>query len=339
MYLLVYSLGFLPRCQMYLIKTGSKSSIPKLFGVVIYVLVFVLVNAAIAYFYHKTYGVQEHIDWLLTFVYMMLSVSSFYVFVVNDFNAVNFKGRTMALSFLTVYLAMTTLVMSLVFSVPTQLTWYAAGLLFIVSYLLGFYGINAWSKKHNETKQLMQHELLTDELTRLLNRRAFAQHAQKEEQFCSSSNSQLSVLLVDIDNFKSINDQYGHAAGDVILTQISQIFKRHVNDSGSIYRWGGEEFVVLLPVTGLFEAKQVANKLVRKVAEHTFNIKGLLKLKVTISVGVAQWNTSESVCKETLERADQALYKAKSAGKNRVFTAGSIDNIQANKKQEQIKQA
>jgi diguanylate cyclase len=83
--------------------------------------------------------------------------------------------------------------------------------------------------------------------------------------------------------------------------------------------------VVLLPVTGLFEAKQIAKKLTKKVAERSFAIKDLLQLKLTISIGVAQWIGGESICIETLERADKALYLAKSAGKNAVVVADFTD--------------
>jgi len=333
-------MGFLcVRCFMVRIKAGLVSFKSALLEVLMYVMVFLLLIASVAFLCHKFYGFQNHIDWVLATIYACLSVFSFYVFAINDMHAKNFKGRTMALSFLTVHLALMVLVMSFIFATPVQLTWYLAGLFFGLSYLFGFYGLNEWSKRHNRSKQLMQNELLTDELTQLFNRRAMAQHALKEEQFCQMMHSQLSMMIIDIDDFKKINDQYGHAVGDVILVQISELFQHHVNESGSIYRWGGEEFVVMLPVTGLFEAKQIAKKLTRKVAEHEFSINSLLTLSVTISVGVAQWIVGESICKETLERADKALYKAKSTGKNAVVVADFTDISHTNKGTGLTKQA
>ena len=320
-------------------KTSHMSIKSMLLDVMVYSMVFLLMNVTVAYLCHKLYGFQANIDWVLVGLYSSLSLFSYVVFAINDRLAKSFKGRTMAWSFLAVHLAMTVLVMSFVYSTPVSLTWYFAGLFFCISYLFGFYGINAWVKKHNESTQLIQHELLTDELTQLFNRRALAKHALKEEQFSVTSNSQLSMLIVDVDDFKVINDQYGHAVGDEILVQISQLFMHHVNKSGSIYRWGGEEFVVLLPVTGLFEAKQIANKLTRKVAERNFTIKDLLQLKLTISIGVAQWIGGESICVETLERADKALYMAKSAGKNAVVVADFTDITLSTKNSNQSKKA
>ena len=240
-------------------------------------------------------------------------------------HATSFKARTTALGFLSVHFALTVLMTSFIFNIPIKLVWYLAGLLLTLSYLLGFYGISRWSKYQRATRQQLQHELLTDELTQLFNRRAFAQHALEEEQFARNANTHLSVLIIDIDDFKPVNDQYGHAVGDDLLCQISKLFKHRIKGLGEVYRWGGEEFVVMLPVTGLFEANQVAIKLIKKVSARTFNIKQLVNLNITVSVGVAQWLPDESICKETLDRADKALYKAKAAGKNAVAVADFKD--------------
>ncbi len=295
----------------------------------IYALVFLLMNFSVGYLCYSYYGFQQPIDWVLAGLYLSLSVISYYVFVVNDTHATSFKGRTTALGFLAVHLALSVLVTAFIFNTPIKLVWYLAGLLLSLSYLLGFYGITLWSKNQRAARQQLQHELLTDELTQLYNRRALAQHAKHEEQFAVDSNTHISVLIIDIDDFKPVNDQYGHAVGDDLLRQISQLFKHRINKLGEVYRWGGEEFVAMLPVTGLFEANQLANKLINKVSAHTFNIKQLLELKVTVSVGVAQWLPEESICKETLERADMALYKAKAAGKNAVAVADFKDISQS----------
>lgn len=287
----------------------------------VYVASFLLMNLSIGYLCHSFYGFQQPIDWVLAGIYLCLSLFSYYVFVVNDIHATSFKGRTTALGFLTVHLALTVLMTSFIFNTPIKLVWYVAGLLLTLSYLLGFYGISRWSKSQRESRQQLQNELLTDELTQLYNRRALAEHAIQEEQFARNANTHISILVIDIDDFKPINDQYGHVVGDRVLFQISQFFKQKIKDLGEVYRWGGEEFVVMLPVTGLFETNQLANKLISKVSAHTFVIEQALELKVTVSIGVAQWLQGESVCKETLERADKALYKAKAGGKNAVVVA------------------
>ncbi len=309
-------------------KTSNQTN-PWLRGVT-YATVFVVLNYSIGLFCFEFYGLKPSIDWVLVTIYALLSLFSFYVFVVNDIHATKLKGRAMALGFLAGHLALTVLVMSFVFATPAQLSWYAAGLLMVASYLFGTYGINKWSRHHRRSKATLQHELITDELTQLFNRRAFASNAIKEREFCMNSNSDLSVLIIDIDDFKLINDQYGHAVGDEVLIQVSQTVQRHVRRSDSVYRWGGEEFVVLLPVTGIFEAHQVANKLVKTLADTTFNIKDLVELRLTVSIGVSQWIAGESISKETLIRADKALYKAKQSGKNAAVVADFTDISHSN---------
>ncbi len=292
-----------------------------------------------AFYCYNLYGLQHQIDWVLAGIYTLLSLFSFYVFVVNDIHASQLRGRAMALGFLSGHMALAVLVMSFVFALPVKLTWYLAGMLMATSYLLGTYGITKWSKHHRASKESLKHELITDELTQLFNRRAFASNSVVEREFCMSSNSDLSVLILDIDDFKLINDQYGHAVGDEVLQQLSQIIKAYVRKSDSVYRWGGEEFVALLPVTGLFEANQVANKLVKRISEMTFNISDMLNLKLTVSIGVAQWVAGESISKETLPRADKALYKAKSNGKNAVVVADFKDVAHSNPSEDQTKLA
>lgn len=245
----------------------------------------------------------------------------------------------MALGFLSGHVGLSVMAMSFIFALPEKLALYVAGILVAVNYMLGTYGINKWSKHHQLNKKLLQHELMTDQLTQLFNRRALAQNALHEEQFSRHSSSDLSLLIIDIDDFKTINDQHGHAVGDEILIQVSKTFNHYLRKSGSIYRWGGEEFVILLPVTGLFEANQVANKLIEKVAKKDFVINGILSINVTISIGVAQWLADESLSKETLERADQALYKAKLAGKNAVVVADCKDHGQNYHNEDQTKTA
>ncbi|MGJ8663181.1 MAG: GGDEF domain-containing protein [Marinicella sp.] len=320
-------------------KTTQTKLVRRIIRLFTYGGIFLLLNVSLAVFFYMLYGMQNPIDWILTGIYALLSIASYYIFSINDIHAVKLKGRSMALGFLSGHIGLSLLVMSFIFALPEKMALYVAGILMVVSYMLGTYGINKWSRHHQQNKRLLKHELKTDQLTQLFNRRALAQNALHEEQFSRESKSDLSLLILDIDDFKIINDQHGHTAGDEVLKQVSQVFNHYLRKSGSVYRWGGEEFVMLLPVTGLFEANRVANKLIEKIAEKDFVINDVLTLKLTISIGVAQWLADESLCKETLERADQALYKAKSAGKNAVVVADYKDNSYVYSKEDQTKTA
>lgn len=129
--------------------------------------------------------------------------------------------------------------------------------------------------------------------------------------------------MTDIDFFKSVNDTYGHAAGDLVLKTVSRIIKLQLRDYDIAGRYGGEEFAVLLPFTKLEEAKMVAERLRKAVENKKIDISKIntespqKNISVTISLGVAEYNNGDS--EDTLlQNADKALYKAKESGRNRV---------------------
>ncbi len=155
----------------------------------------------------------------------------------------------------------------------------------------------------------------TDALTGLPNRA----HAQGELLRLAESGHHhpVSVLLLDLDHFKQINDTQGHAVGDAVLVSCAQTLRQTLRRSDDLARWGGEEFVVWLPRTGLQDAQCVADKLRAAIAAQP-HAGGH---RVTASLGVAQWQAGE-LLSDVLLRADQAMYQAKHAGRNRVVAAG-----------------
>ncbi|RXJ85745.1 diguanylate cyclase [Arcobacter cloacae] len=153
-----------------------------------------------------------------------------------------------------------------------------------------------------------------DFLTKLYNRSKFNSFLDYEISKANRYKEQyLSVLLVDIDYFKNVNDTYGHLVGDNILQEVSKILTICSRDTDIVARWGGEEFILMLPQTNIEQAYLVAQKLRATVEKHKFD-----EVKhITCSIGVAQFHKNET--KETLfKRVDDALYKAKKAGRNRV---------------------
>lgn len=154
-----------------------------------------------------------------------------------------------------------------------------------------------------------------DQLTGLLNRHGITQAI--ETLFAQPDNA-LALLVLDIDHFKSFNDQYGHNLGDDVLTQLGQLLQRRVRSSDSVGRWGGEEFVILLPGAERQAALDLAEKLRTHVAQHVFT--GLPPKAVTVSIGVAERAAHESY-NELFKRADTALYRAKAQGRNQCVGA------------------
>ena len=172
----------------------------------------------------------------------------------------------------------------------------------------------------NITKQKrLENELnvlaITDSLTGLYNRRYFFELAEKEFNRTLRHNHSLSILMFDIDHFKTINDTYGHLIGDQVLEQIAKSCRETLRDFDIIGRYGGEEFVVMMPQTDGDSAWLVAERLRQRLMKMRFNTsKGNINL--TVSVGVAEILDSDSVIEHLLDRADQALYIAKQNGRN-----------------------
>ena len=169
-----------------------------------------------------------------------------------------------------------------------------------------------------DLQKRLQELSMTDGLTSLRNRRAFDDRLPALFEHARRYDRPLSLAIVDVDRFKSINDRFGHDTGDAILRAVAQIIANGTRQSDYVARVGGEEFAVLLPETALFDGLQFAEKLRSSVAASTITV-GETEHKVTISIGIANVPHSQVKDGEELYRAaDQALYRAKANGRNRV---------------------
>ncbi len=171
--------------------------------------------------------------------------------------------------------------------------------------------------------QQYQHALdaaMTDNLTGMPNREAFDRHLNREIVLAKRLNLPLSLLVVDIDNFKAINDGYGHNSGDRALKLIAQTFINCLRRSDIAFRYGGEEFTVVLSHSNYHTALQVAERLRQTVSQVTCH-DGTRSFSLTVSIGLAQMKADENSY-QLFDRADKALYQAKTEGRNRVIYAG-----------------
>lgn len=160
---------------------------------------------------------------------------------------------------------------------------------------------------------------LTDPLTGLFNRRQMNQRLQEEVARFRRNNTNFSVIIADVDHFKGVNDRYGHDMGDKVLARVALIFAETLRGGDAIARWGGEEFLVLLPGTHLKAAQEVAQRL-RLAAETRLGVIEGLTTMITVTLGVATFSATDSL-EMCLKEADEALYRGKSEGRNRVVSA------------------
>jgi diguanylate cyclase (GGDEF)-like protein len=174
-------------------------------------------------------------------------------------------------------------------------------------------------KEVNERRQAQAalEELATlDPLTNLLNRRHFYALADHALEYAHRTHHQLSIIMIDIDQFKKVNDSYGHIVGDQVLSKIGEFLQRYTRNSDVVARYGGEEFVVLLPETSIHEAWQMAERLRLEIAAASFPTR-CNQFSITVSMGIADLpEGSRFRLDEMLDWADQALYGAKQSGRN-----------------------
>ncbi len=157
-------------------------------------------------------------------------------------------------------------------------------------------------------------QLNTDYLTQLNNRKSYNERIGELLSLKKRNQTPFSMVMYDIDDFKNVNDTYGHDVGDTVLIKMSQLVKSHLRESDYLFRIGGEEFIILLTETHLENAKKVSSKICKSVEE---NLKSITNHTITISIGVSEANESDS--EDTIfKRVDKLLYKSKHSGKNKV---------------------
>jgi len=163
----------------------------------------------------------------------------------------------------------------------------------------------------------LQKLAITDGLTKLYNSRSFYSQLELEVDRYNRYKHPLSLLLLDIDHFKDFNDTYGHLEGDKVLVKFSQIIKSCLRTNDSAYRYGGEEFTVILPETGGEEAKTVAQRIRSTLEAENFAPQTGENVCITISIGVTQYYPKEELS-TFIQRADKAMYLSKQNGRNKV---------------------
>ncbi|MBD3610204.1 MAG: GGDEF domain-containing protein [Gammaproteobacteria bacterium] len=192
-----------------------------------------------------------------------------------------------------------------------QRVWIQASVAYVLSAFISVAYESSQAKLQNE----LIHEAEYDYLTNIYNRRGMSRVLQDDMAYARRYKDPLSFILLDIDNFKTINDRYGHETGDVLLTELGRVLKGNVRVVDHVSRWGGEEFLISMPNTSLKQAQIMAEKLRHTLSQHAFEHVG----NITASFGITSLEADDELA-DCIKRADMALYKAKDAGKNQLYT-------------------
>jgi len=165
---------------------------------------------------------------------------------------------------------------------------------------------------------ILAQETITDPLTSAYNKKYFYEMAQKEIENYRRYGRKFSIVFIDIDDFKNINDKYGHLTGDMVLKTLAQKLKNSLRTIDSVYRFGGEEFVLLLHETDSKQALKIAERIREEIAKEEIKLYDGKTIYITISAGISTVTNTVKNIQEMIDKADMAMYKAKQLGKNKV---------------------
>ncbi len=171
-----------------------------------------------------------------------------------------------------------------------------------------------------ELQRQYRNKAETDALTGLHNRAWFEEVFPKQLELCERTGQHASLLMVDIDHFKKVNDEYGHSCGDEVLRHMGSLLRRNLRSTDLCARYGGEEMIVLMPGTEMLQGQLTADRLRESIASTPLRLQDGRELTVQVSGGIAQWQPGTAL-HDLIRSADQALYKAKDGGRNQIATS------------------
>jgi diguanylate cyclase (GGDEF)-like protein len=196
---------------------------------------------------------------------------------------------------------------------------WAVNLIMLNAVTFLFYALTIMRKR-------LRQEARTDSLTNSLNRRGITKKIEHELSVYSRHKNPFSIIIIDADNFKNINDTYGHSWGDLVLIDLVKVISGRLRDIDYIGRWGGEEFLVLLPHTDTKGAKTVAESMREDIEKLKVRKEGEdIEVRFTISIGVSTIDDTDETIEAVINRADNALYEAKETGRNKVICSVAKD--------------
>lgn len=285
--------------------------------VIVSTFIYILINI---FFYQ----LKEYINYFEFAANSILLLTTFYLIYVTQKHSTNKSGfyYFTSIGFSFVFFGLFILTLNHVYIYSDEAVSISVKLLFVFGYALLAIGVTKWVK-YNETRQgELRIQANTDELTGILNRRSITNFIEYEFNNAKDDSQPFSLIIIDVDYFKNVNDNHGHLIGDEVLKHLARILKSSFRSSDKVSRWGGEEFAILLPNTQMNHALEVAEKIRKVIDENPITIKDLI-INITISLGVSEFLKSDKCIDNMIHRADEGLYVAKNHNRNCVkFVSG-----------------
>ena len=282
-----------------------------IFYLVIYSsVIFIFINS-------NFYTIKSSINYFQLFANAVLLLTTFYLIFITQKHSTNKSGfyYFTSIGFSFIYYGLFVITLDTVFVYPKEVINISSKLLFVCGYSLLAIGVTKWIRYNENRQDELSYQANTDELTGILNRRSFTKYIEHAFKNAKIHSEPFSLIIIDIDFFKDINDTYGHMVGDEILKSLSQLMESSFRTTDKVCRWGGEEFAILLPSTSMNNACNVAEK-IRKKVENSFHQVKEKSISYTISLGVSESLAIDETIDKIINRADKALYKAKDSGRN-----------------------
>ena len=196
---------------------------------------------------------------------------------------------------------------------------YSLGIPATIGIILTHFVMNKVYKDQFDTKRQLENLSTIDYLTKAYNRNILHKIIKKDSyKFITEMGDEITIMIVDIDFFKQINDAYGHDAGDIVLSKAASVIRSCIRSSDVFLRWGGEEFVVVMPESDLLSAKKIAERIRSSIEESENPFK-----KITVSIGLAEYDKENY--QKAIENADDALYEAKHSGRNKIVSFDDLN--------------
>jgi diguanylate cyclase (GGDEF)-like protein len=184
-------------------------------------------------------------------------------------------------------------------------------------------------RMNKEKEQNLEVLATTDEITGLYNQRKLATDLEEAVALHEKQHETFSIMFIDVDHFKSVNDNYGHVVGSKLLQDIGEVLSLILRSSDHIYRYGGDEFVVIMPTVEIATVHDIAKRVLYKIKNKEFDIGNGEKYRLSVSVGLAEYPTDAKSALEIIKFADEMMYMSKRSGRGKVFHVNEVEDVDA----------